>query len=246
MKKFFYVLTCCVLIFAQAKQEKIYAIFNVQAVQDANLMLDSSGIIDRLLVDVGSEVKKGDVLLSLSNRDKEANVKIYEAQSQAIQQQYFFAKKQYQRYKMTKGAVDRNTLDKYYFDFKNLENSFLQSQFNIDYQKEILNKTILKAPFDGIIASREVQLGDGVGANNTVLFRLISKESKLVLEFDVKYSDVVKVGDEFVFSFDKTNYRVKLNKIYPVANDKTRKIKAEADIEGIIPGTFGDGFIEVQ
>ncbi|WP_156923050.1 efflux RND transporter periplasmic adaptor subunit [Helicobacter pametensis] len=228
------------------KVEKVYAIFNVQAVQDAKLSLDSSGIIANLLVDVGSEVHKGDVLLSLANKDREANVKIQEAQSKAIEQQYIFAKKQYERYKRTKSAIDRNTLDKYYSDFKNLESSFLQSKFNVDYQQELLNKTILRAPFDGVIASREVQLGDGVGANNTVLFRLISKETKIVLEFDVKYVSKVKVGDEFEFNIENQPHVVELNKIYPVADEKTRKVKAEAIVEGLTPGTFGDGYIRIK
>lgn len=246
MKKLVCFLICFGFILAQPKQERVYAIFNVQAVQDANLMLDSSGIVDELLVDVGNNVKKGEVLLALSNRDKKANIKIQEAQSKAIEQQYLFAKKQYSRYNQTRGAVDRNTLDKYYSDYKNLESSLMQSRYNIEYQKELLKKTILVAPFDGIVASREIQLGDGVGANSTTLFRLISKETKMVLEFDVKYAGAVKIGDVFVFKMGNKEHKVKLNKIYPIVDEKTRKIKAEAEVGGMMPGTFGDGYIEVE
>lgn len=246
MKKIVYVLVFCFLWASDLRQGSVYAIFNVEAVQDSNLTLDSSGIIKELLVDVGSRVKKGDILLSLANEDKKANIKIQEAQSSAIEQQFIFAKKQYERYKSTKGAVDPNTLDKYYFDFKNLQSSLLQSKFNIEYQKELLNKTILRAPFDGIIASRDVQLGDGVGANNTTLFRLISQEIKMVLEFDVKYVDAVRVGDEFFFTLQGQEKSIKIEKIYPVVDEKTRKIKAEASVEGLIPGAFGDGFIKVR
>ena len=246
MKKILCFLICFSFVLAQSKQERVYAIFNIQAIQDANLMLDSSGIVDELLVDVGNEVKKGEVLLALSNHDKKANIRIQEAQSSAIEQQYLFAKKQYNRYKKTRGAVDRNTLDKYYFDYKNLQSSLMQSRYNIEYQKELLKKTILVAPFDGIIASREIQLGDGVGANSTILFRLISKETKMVLEFDVKYAGMVKIGDVFVFDMGNGEQKVELKKIYPVVDEKTRKIKAEAKIDGLIPGVFGDGYIEVR
>lgn len=246
MKKVVFVLMFCFLWASDLKQSSVYAIFNIEAMQDSNLMLDSSGIIAELLVDVGSRVKKGDILLSLANEDKKSNIKIQEAQSDAIKQQFIFAKKQYERYKSTRGAVDPNTLDKYYFDFKNLESSLLQSKFNIQYQNELLNKTILRAPFDGIIASRDVQLGDGVGANNTILFRLISQEVKMVLEFDAKYAGQVKVGDEFFFMLQDKERNIKIEKIYPIVDEKTRKIKAEAKIEGLIPGTFGDGFIKVQ
>lgn len=244
MRKFLYF-----LIFMGALQaENVYAIFNVVPTQDANLTLDSGGTIALANVDVGSEVKKGDILLVLSNKDKEANLKIQQAQSQAVEQQYLFAKKQYERYKKSKGAVDRNTLDKYYFDFKNLESSFLQSKHNVDYQREILNKTILTAPFDGIIASKEVEVGDGVTANSTILFRLISKEIKLVLEFDVKYIDFVKEGSEFEFNSEdgKSKRVVRISKVYPTADEKTRKVKAEAIATGLIPGTFGDGYIRTK
>lgn len=236
----------CFLWASDVKQSGVYAVFNIEATQDAKLMLDSSGIIAEVLVDVGSKVKKGDILLSLANADKKSNIKIQEAQSDAVKQQFMFAKKQYERYKSTKGAIDRNTLDKYFFDFKNLESSLMQSKFNIEYQNELLNKTILRAPFDGIIASRDVQLGDGVGANNTILFRLISQEVKMVLEFDAKYAGEVKIGDEFFFVSESQERSIKIEKIYPTVDEKTRKIKAEAKVEGLIPGTFGDGFIKVQ
>lgn len=226
--------------------QNVYAIFNVVPTQDANLTLDSSGTIAEITVDVGSEVSEGMELLKLANKDKEANVKMQEAQSQAMQQQYLFAQKQYQRYKQTKNAVDRNTLDKYYFDYKNLQSSYLQSQHNVEYQQEVLNKTILKAPFDGIIASKEVEVGDGVSANNTILFRLISKETKIILEFDIKYASNVKVGDDFEFTLGNDKKVVKLSKVYPTADEKTRKVKAEAIVEGLIPGTFGDGYIRTK
>lgn len=243
MKKFLF---CVALGLGMLQAQNVYAIFNVVPTQDANLTLDSSGTIAEITVDVGSEVTQGMELLKLSNKDKEANVKMQEAQSQAMQQQYLFAQKQYQRYKKTKNAVDRNTLDKYYFDYKNLQSSYLQSQHNVEYQIEVLNKTILKAPFDGIIASKEVEVGDGVAANNTILFRLISKETKIVLEFDVKYALSVKEGDEFEFDIGDKKQVVKLSKVYPTADEKTRKVKAEAIVEGLIPGTFGDGYIRTK
>lgn len=242
MRRILFFLMCAGMLQAQ----NVYAIFNVVPLQDANLTLDSGGTIAVANVEVGSVVKKGDVLLSLANKDKEANLKIQQAQSQAVEQQYLFAKKQYERYKKTKGAVDGNTLDKFYFDFKNLESSFLQSKHNVEYQREILKKTILIAPFDGIIASKNVEVGDGVAANNTILYRLISKGTKIILEFDVKYALNVKEGDEFEFEIGGKKQVVKLSKVYPTADEKTRKVKAEAIVEGLIPGTFGDGYIRTK
>ena len=221
------------LILGVNAQERVYAIFNAKAIQDANLSLGSSGIVAEIDVDVGSVVKKGDKLLSLFNLDVQAQV-------ESIRQQYNFNKKQYERYKRSAGAVDRNSLDRYFADFKRYE-------ADLAYQEALLSKTILLAPFDGIIASKDIELGDGVGANNTKLFRLVSAEVKIVLEFDIKYINKVRVGDTFEFSVDDgEKQKATIYKIYPLAGETNRKVKAEALVENIIPGTFGDGYIQIK
>ncbi|BDB64907.1 membrane protein [Helicobacter cinaedi] len=214
--------------------EDVYAIFNAEAIKDANLNLATSGIVSNILVDVGSEVKKGDLLLTLFNQD-------IESQARSTEQQYIFAKKQYERYQRSGGAVDRNTLDRYKSEYKKLEADY-------SYQMAMLSKTQLKAPFDGVIASKEIELGDGVSANSTKLFRLITKDVKLVLEFDFKYISKVKVGDRFDFRIDgrKEDLHTTISKIYPTASTSTRKVKAEAIVQGVIPGTFGDGYIRTK
>ena len=159
----------------------------------------------------------------------------------STEQQYIFAKKQYERYQRSGGAVDRNTLDRYKSEYKKLEADY-------SYQMAMLSKTQLKAPFDGVIASKEIELGDGVSANSTKLFRLITKDVKLVLEFDFKYISKVKVGDRFDFRIDgrKEDLHTTISKIYPTASTSTRKVKAEAIVQGVIPGTFGDGYIRTK
>ncbi|PAF53117.1 efflux transporter periplasmic adaptor subunit [Helicobacter sp. 13S00482-2] len=225
-------LIAALLSFSILWGDDVYAIFDVQAVRDSNLTLDSSGIVSQMFVDVDSVVKKNDNLLSLANKDKIA-------QADSIKQQYLFAKKQYERYSKTGSAVDKNTIDNYYFNYKKLEADYA-------YYTSLLDKSILKAPFDGVIAERKINLGDGVSANSTTLFRLVSHEKKIVLQYDSKYVDKVKVGDEFEYSIDGNGQKkvAKITKIYPTIDDTTRKVTAEATAsDDMIPGLFGDGYI---
>ncbi|CBG39675.1 efflux RND transporter periplasmic adaptor subunit [Helicobacter mustelae] len=213
----------------------VYAIFNIQAVQDSDLALDSSGIVGSLYVDVGSVVKKGDVLLKLVNDDKVA-------QASSTKQQYIFAKNQYLRYQKTGGAVDKNSMEQYYSNYKKLEADY-------NYSQTLIEKTILRASFDGVIAARYIQLGDGVGSTATKLFRLVSHDKKFVIEFDSKYIHQVKVGDVFYYSVDGSSDKkqVVITKIYPTIDINTRKVSAEAKADQkMIPGIFGDGFIRTK
>lgn len=215
--------------------DEVYAIFNIEAIQDSNLTLDSSGTVAERLVDVDSTVKKGDELLALENRDKKA-------QMESAKQKYLFAKKQYERYSRTGSAIDKNTLDQYYSTYKQLEADY-------HYSLSLLNKSILLAPFDGVIASRNIEVGDGVGANNTTLFRLVSHQKKMVLQYDSKYLDKVKLGDEYIYSVDgnATKKSVKITKIYPTVDADTRKVTAEAIVsDDMTPGIFGDGYIRTK
>ncbi|GAA7217415.1 efflux RND transporter periplasmic adaptor subunit HefB [Helicobacter pylori] len=215
--------------------ERVYAIFNVKAIQDSKLTLDSTGIVDSIKVTEGSVVKKGDVLLLLYNQDKQA-------QSDSTEQQLIFAKKQYQRYSKIGGAVDKNTLEGYEFTYRRLESDYA-------YSIAVLNKTILRAPFDGVIASKNIQVGEGVSANNTVLLRLVSHARKLVIEFDSKYINAVKVGDTYTYSIDgdSNQHEIKITKIYPTVDENTRKVSAEALLsKPMAVGLFGDGFIQTK
>lgn len=234
------------LLFAQ---DQVYGIFNIAAVRDSNLMMDTSGIVANIFVDVGSQVKKDDALLTLSNEDRVQNVNMQRAQLEGAKAQYQFAKNQYERYKRSGNAIDKNTLEQNYSNFKNLESTYSNLQYSLKYQTELLRRTTLIAPFDGTIAAKNIELGDGVGANQTKLFRLISNEKKMIIQFDSKYLPVVKVGDIYKYKIDGKGVEreTKIYKIYPAVDTDTRKVSAEAIVpDELQPGLFGDGYIIVK
>jgi len=211
----------------------IYATFNIQAKESSNLAFSSSGIIDKVLVDVTSVVKKGEVVATLKNDDLKAMVGISKV---ALK----YAKKDYDRQLKVKNLIDKSQLDKYAFKYEN-------AKVQLKYQKTLLDKTILKAPFDGVIYEKLIEVGDVVsGQMITVALKIQSKyKRKLVLEFDQKYHNDVEIGDSFNYKIDgdAKQYKGIISKIYPYSDVKTRKIKAEILTKNLTVGSFGDGFI---
>ncbi len=244
MKKIIWILLLCVGVYA----EDIYATFISQGVKEADLKLNSSGIVDDIKVDIGSRVKKGDILLKINNNTQIENVNIQKAQADATEQTYLFQKNQFDRYEQTKNVVDKNTYENFYFTFMNAESNFNEAKATLRYQQEVLKDTYLKAPFDGVIADKSVELGDGVTQNSTTLFKLISNDIKLVIEFDSRYAGKVKVGDIYSFSVDGSQDKreVKITKVYPSVDTSTRKLKAEALVTNMMSGIFGDGTIRTK
>ena len=110
-------------------------------------------------------------------------------------------------------------------------------------------KSVLRAPFDGVIAEKKIEVGDGVTGAGTTLFRLVSNNKKIVLQFDSKYQDKVRVGDLYEYAIDGTGAKktATITKIYPTIDDTTRKVTAEAAVDNSMkPGLFGDGFIKTR
>ncbi len=248
MKKIILALCVCAGMSANLGAEEVYATFVSYGTKEASLKLNASGIVDVINVDVGSKVKKGDVLLKIQNNTQIENVKMQQAQSDASEQTYLFQKNQYERYEQSKSVIDKNTFEQMYSTFKTAESQHKTALASLQLQKETLNNTYLKAPFDGVIASKSIELGEGVTQNSTELFTLISNEIKLILEFDSKYMGKVKVGDTYTFSVDgsKNKQSVAITKIYPSIDSRTRKVKAEAKVQNMVSGVFGDGFITTK
>lgn len=212
----------------------IYATFDVVALQSSNVAFNSSGIINKVFVDIGTVVKKDQHLAKITNDDVNAMLTIY-------QTTLTYAKKDYERQVKLQNIIDRAKFDSY-------ENVYKSAQAQVRYQKALLDKTILKAPFEAMVISKEIEVGDVVSAQQSkTAFTLQSiHKRKLILQFDQKYHSIVRVGDKYYYKLDGDikEYIGTITKVYPYANTQTRKIKAEVLVDDIFVGLFGDGYIK--
>ena len=212
---------------------EVYATFTVQPLKDAQTAFIASGIIKKIYVDVGSRVKKGEVLAQLENNDIKAMLDV-------ARTTYKYAKKNYERQLKIKNLIDEAKFD-------TVANRYESAKNQLAYQKALYDKTFLKAPFEGIVYAKEIEIGDAVSAmvlHTAFKIQSISKR-KLLLSFDQKNRKLVKVGDRFEYKLDggEKKYSGIISKVYPRANMQDRKIKAEVMAQNFLPGLFGDGFI---
>jgi len=223
---------CVISLFANS----IYATFDVVAFKSVNVSFNSSGIVDKIYVDINSKVKKNAVLSYNHSEDIEALLNIHKTTLK-------YAKKDYDRQVKIKNIIDKAKFDSY-------ENTYKSAQAQVKYQQAILDKTILKAPFEALVISKEIEEGDLVSAQQSkTAFTLQSiHKRKLILQFDQKHHGSVKTGDKYIYKVDgdSTEYSGVISKVYPSANVQTRKIKAEVLVDDIIVGLFGDGYITTK
>jgi len=225
-----------ILLFAATLQAtEIYATFTVEAQKHADLAFTSSGTVNKVDVEVASQVKEGEVLAQLQNDDLKAALQISQI---ALK----YAQKDLERQKKVKKLVDAARFDSYLFKYEN-------AKAQLSYQQALLDKTVLVAPFDGEIYEKSVEVGDVVsGAMIRTVLKIQSlHERKLVLEIDQKYWKMLKKGLTFRYRIDgdAKEYTGRITKIYPYANSKNRKIRAEIKVKDFIVGLFGSGHIVI-
>ncbi|MEA3522874.1 MAG: efflux RND transporter periplasmic adaptor subunit [Campylobacterota bacterium] len=239
-----------IILLSSLSASEIYATFNIEAQKSANLAFYSSGIVEKIHVDVSSIVKKGDTLVELQNDDVKASLAMAKASLKNTEISLKFAKKDYERQLLIKDLIDEAKFDQYLLGFEKAKVAVIQAKANVAYQQSLLNRTFINAPFDGIIFEKSVEVGDVVsGMMLRTIFKIQSlNERKLIFEYDQKYWKTVKIGDSVTYTVngDVKLYKGKISKIYPQANSDNRKIKAEIEAEGFIVGLFGDGTIITQ
>jgi len=231
--KTFFIIT--LLLFKSLMAEDVYATFDVVSEKNSELGLSVSGVVGALYVNVGDHVKKGDLLLSLNNAQEKNEYEIAKKNAE-------HATKTYERYAKIVEVIDKEKMDNYLYT---KDVAVLTAQ-----NKEIaLRKTELRAPYDLVVIKKNTELGDIVLGSQTKLISAVSlDEVKLVLRFDEKYWQKIKVGQSFTYKVDGSdkNYEGKITKIYPTILSATREMQAEVKAKDIMPGLFGNGTIKVE
>ena len=224
-----------ILIFQYLFSQEIYATFDVVSDKKSELGLSISGIVGTLNVNIGDKLKKGDLILSLNNSQEKNE---YEIARKNAEHSF----KVYERYAKISDVIDKEKMENYLYD-KEI------TQLNAQNKEIILKKTELRAPYDLIISKKNIDLGSIVLASQTKLIEVISLDDiKLVLKFDEKYWQNVKVGQTFTYKVDGSdkNYEGKITKIYPTILNETRQMQAEVKVNDLLPGLFGTGMIKAE
>lgn len=143
------------------------------------------GTLEWVGIEVGSKVKKGEVIGRIANADIAAQVE--EAKAQLTE-----AEREYERWKriVEKGIEPKERLDKADTLVQLARARLKQAEASFEY-------TLIRAPFDGVVVKRSAQAGENVGPAGTVqsggsLCTLIDRAS-LEMVADVNETNISKV-----------------------------------------------------
>ena len=194
----------------------------INPVQTATVGAQVSGKITAVYVDYNSPVKKGQLLAEIDTSlfqasvdQQRANIENSKAQLRKLEATANYDKLMYQRYKnlLTKGYVSKSEVDQWEATYKADAANIAAQQAQIrealaTYKKAEadLGYTKIVSPVDGVIISKDVEVGETVASSfqTPELFSVAEDLTKMQIETNVSEADIgsVSVGQEAEYTLD--------------------------------------------
>ena len=222
----------------QTVADSIEANGTVVANEFVELHPEATGRITYLNVPEGKFIKKGTVIARINDEDLVANLNKSKA---ALK----LAEDYVNRLKPLLAVQGVNQAD-----YDAAVNTVISTQADINYSQALIDKTVIRAPFDGVVGLRQVSIGAYV--SNADIIATMQQVDNLKIDFTMPEdnSAYIKTGSVVQVILDATTDTLKHSAtviaIEPQANTTTRNLKVRAilkDNAKANPGAFVKVFV---
>jgi len=222
---------------AEAKSEtipnRLTAVGDLAAVHQVNVTSDVNGRITEIMFTAGASVKEGTPLLQLFDGPEQADLASFKAQSTMAQLSLERAKQLASRQFGPQATVDQ------------AQSAFDQANAGIARTQAVISQKLVKAPFDGELGVRKVEVGQYLTAGTQIVS--LTDLSQIYANFTVteKDSGALKVGQVVRIAVDAypgQKFEGKITTIEPQIATDTRNIRVQATMANpdkiLKPGMF--------
>lgn len=207
---------------------------------EVELKPEIAGRVVKMNLPEGRFVKSGTLLVKLYDEDLQASLKKLKSQT-ALQEKIF----QRQSELMKVNGISQNEYDQTGL----LVNSL---KADIEYQKAIIRKTEVLAPFDGIIGLRNISPGALV--NTSTILSTFRSNNRLKLDFSIpeKYSSEIKTGMivNFKLNNDEKVYKASIIATETGIDKNTRNLRIRALVNDssakLVSGSFANVSLKLR
>ncbi|HEX3397150.1 MAG TPA: efflux RND transporter periplasmic adaptor subunit [Steroidobacteraceae bacterium] len=179
----------------------------LQGINEATVYARTNGYILRWTKDIGSSVKKGELMAEIATPEIDQELSQAVAAQQQAASSEGLAKSTADRWKSLreKDAVTQQDLDERQSTYIQAQASLASAEANTSRLRNLQSFNKVVAPFDGVVTSRNIDVGDLVDAGNggvgKALFTIAQIDPlRLYVFVPQAYAQQVRVGDEVTVS----------------------------------------------
>lgn len=216
-------------------QPRVSAVGTLTAREGIDVSNEVEGIVEKIHITSGQQVKAGDLLVSLNDDGEQADLVSFRAQEDLARSLY----------KRNEGMWKKKTISE--TDFDNARSNLKVAQANVVQTQARIAKKAIRAPFTGVLGIRHISTGQYVPPG-TMLVSL-QDYSLLYTDFAVpeKYFPDISTDLEVRFrvsAYDEQTFVGKVQAVDAKVNEATRNISIRAQLENegslLRPGMYAD------
>lgn len=219
----------------QEWQSKLRSVGTLRAIHGVDITTELAGMVKKIHLTPGSQVKTGDILLELNTDAEMAHRNSLRAIADLAE---MTCKRD--KFQLAVQAISQATLDFSKADLRNKKAQLAQ-------QEAIIAKKIIRAPFSGLLGISAVNLGQYINAGDKII--TLQSLDPIYVDFFLPQQALssVKVGQKITLTIDAypdQKFMGNITSMDPKIDPETRNIQIEATIANpeskLYPGMFGE------
>lgn len=226
---------------------------SIQPERKADLRAEVSAVVLQVLKENGDLVRRGDVLARLDQTAILDSLHSAEDNARSAVQSLDQAERNLQRLKTLRasGMTSLQALDEAEVRRNGAQSELSASKTRAVLARQQLERTIVRAPFDGVVSERKVSAGDTASVGKE-LFKVMDPNSmRFAGRVSADKISVVSVGQAVSFrinGYAGQEFRGKVTRVDPSANDVTRQVEVLVSFvdtkQPKVSGLYAEGTIE--
>lgn len=193
------------------------------------------GTIETIVKRNGDKVKKGEVVMKLSDAETESNYFVAKANRESALSSFKIAKNNYLKFKKLydEELVSHLEYVEYENAYTDAKGNYEASQASFKSAETDYNKLFRKAEIDGKIGNLFGKEGNEVSASETIFTVVDDSSMETYVGFPAEWLDEIKTGDELevqVAALEK-KFVGKIKEINPIADTSTKKFALKISVD---------------
>ena len=228
---------------------------SIQPERKADLRAEVSAVVLQVLKENGDLVRRGDVLVRLDPTSIRDNLQSAEANVRNATQALDQSERNLQRLKTLRdsGMTSLQALDDAEVRRNAAQSELAASHARAVLARQQLERTTVRAPFDGVVSDRKVSAGDTASVGKELLKVIDPSSMRFAGRVSADKISVVRVGQAVSFrinGYAGQEFRGKVTRVDPSANDVTRQVEVLVSFDEVrqarVAGLFAEGLIEAS
>jgi RND family efflux transporter MFP subunit len=225
----------------------------------ADLRAEVAAMVIKVHKENGEPVRKGDLLVSLDGSVLRDNLNSAEESLRAAAQSLDGAERQFQRIKslQAQGMVSMQGLEESENKRNSAQSEFVASKARVAAAKQQLDRTEVRAPFQGVVSARKASAGDTAQIGKELIQVIDPGSMRFEGQVSADQMSILKVGQRVTFRIngvaqtgDQLGSSGRIKRIDGAANPITRQVSVIVEISGKdrppVAGLFAEGVIETS